>query len=268
MLNKTSRIKEQALQKVFRIGFPSLELLGVRVNIFRRKELTEVVRALLEQNRRGWISYINVHAINLANEYSWFREYLNNSLVTYCDGQGVRLGAYLVHTHLPERIVMTDWVYDVCRLAEEGKWKMYFLGSTVQVVTKAVQTLRDRFPRLIVSGYHDGYLTSADSEEVVAEINRTKADIIVVGMGMPLQERWILDHAPGLNARLIFNAGSCFDYVAAAKRRCPKWIGDVGFEWLFRLMMEPARLWRRYLIGNPVFLYRVIRGMSQNLPVM
>ena len=246
-------------QKLFSLTYHFLEVLGVRVNILKRNELTNATSGLLQQKRKGWISYVNVHAINLASELPWFKSFLNDSLLTYCDGQGVRLGASLLHGHLPQRIVMTDWVYDICGLAAENGWKIYFLGSKIDVVTKTIQNLRDFLPSLLVSGYHHGYLNSSDSEAVVEEINRTGTDIVVVGMGMPLQERWILDNSDRINASLLLNAGSCFDYVSGAKQRCPRWLGNIGFEWVFRLLQEPRRLWKRYLIGNPEFLYNILK---------
>jgi len=244
----------------------TVNVLDVPVAVLRRAELTELLDQALRSGLRGWISYVNVHAINLATELPWFRSFMKESLVTYCDGEGVRLGAKISGRRIPERIVTTDWLYDVCDLAQRTGRKIYFLGSTKSVVAKTVLALRNLYPGLQVSGFHNGFLDSVDITEVVGDINSSGTDILVIGMGMPLQERWILDNYRDLNAKIILNAGSCFDYVSGMKKRCPRFMGNIGLEWLYRLLQEPRRLWQRYLIGNPRFVLLCLRDALRNSP--
>jgi N-acetylglucosaminyldiphosphoundecaprenol N-acetyl-beta-D-mannosaminyltransferase len=234
-------------------------VLGVPVHVLTRPQLTELLGQFLGSDDRGWISYVNVHAVNLAHLNPQFHSFLQSSYANYCDGEGVRLGARILGSHLPERIVMTEWVQDVFLLAQERGFRIFLLGGTEEIVTKASRAMTMRYPRVQLSGHHHGFLSSEDSERVVALINQSKADILIVGMGMPLQEEWIVEHFDRLGVRVALNAGSCFDYLAGTKRRCPRWMGEHGLEWSFRLMQEPGRLWKRYLLGNPLFLVRILR---------
>lgn len=240
-------------------GFERIEVFGVPIGVLTRHRLTALLRECLDHGFRGCFSYVNVHALNLAFVHPWFSLFLKESLVTYCDGQGVRLGAAMLGKSLPERIVMSDWIYDVCELAVLREVPIYFLGSKEPVIERAISALKEMYPELQIAGWHHGHISEIDSEVVVQLINRANPQLLIVGMGMPLQEEWILRHRDRLNAQIILNAGSCFDYVAGVKKRCPNWMGAMGLEWLHRLMKEPRRLWKRYLIGNPLFLLRIMR---------
>jgi N-acetylglucosaminyldiphosphoundecaprenol N-acetyl-beta-D-mannosaminyltransferase len=101
-------------------------------------------------------------------------------------------------------------------------------------------------------------LDSVTQATVLDRINASGARILIVCMGMPLQERWILDNLPRLSVSLVLNGGSALDYVAGMKKRCPPWMGAIGMEWVYRLLQEPGRLWKRYLLGNPRFIIRVL----------
>jgi N-acetylglucosaminyldiphosphoundecaprenol N-acetyl-beta-D-mannosaminyltransferase len=120
-----------------------------------------------------------------------------------------------------------------------------------------------RFPRLRIGGHHHGYFKQENGVDVITQINKANPQILFVGMGMPLQEKWIMDNAEFLPACVMFDVGACFDFVAGEKPRCPNWMADHGLEWLFRFLMEPRRLWKRYLIGNPLFLLRVMRDRQR-----
>ncbi|MGB2869503.1 MAG: WecB/TagA/CpsF family glycosyltransferase [Bacteroidota bacterium] len=256
----TRHVRGQSFPGIQKETADKVDVLGVPVHALDRHALTELLQELPEGKTRGWLSYVNVHAVNLANELPWFRDFLRESLITYCDGEGVRLGSKIIGKPLPERIVLTDWIYDVCATAQEQKWKLYLLGSTDIVLEKTVRTLQTRYPDLRFAGFHNGFFKPQENGSIVSTINRSRPDILIVGMGMPRQEKWILENIRNLKVHLIMNAGSCFDYVSGEKRRCPAWMGRLGLEWLFRLMLEPRRLWKRYLIGNPLFLMRVIRA--------
>lgn len=243
--------------------FERINILGVDVGVLTRHRLTALLRECLDHGMTGWFSYVNVYAVNISQEQPWFKLFLNESLVTYCDGQGVRMGANLMGKSIPERIVMSDWIYDVCELAVLREARVFLLGSTDEVVETAADVLHHAYPDLEIVGYHHGYVSSIDSEVLVQQINRADPDILIVGMGMPRQEEWMLKYRERLNAQILLNAGSCFDYVAGFKKRCPLWMGVTGLEWLYRLAQEPRRLWKRYLIGNPLFLLRVLWSLGR-----
>jgi N-acetylglucosaminyldiphosphoundecaprenol N-acetyl-beta-D-mannosaminyltransferase len=111
----------------------------------------------------------------------------------------------------------------------------------------------------IQHGYFDKTAGSSENEAVVALINQVKPDILVIGFGMPLQERWLLENWDRLDAKVAIPIGAGFDYLAGVTPRAPRWMTDHGLEWLGRLIIEPRRLWKRYIIGNPLFFYRLVK---------
>jgi N-acetylglucosaminyldiphosphoundecaprenol N-acetyl-beta-D-mannosaminyltransferase len=237
-----------------------VRVLGVRVDVIDREGLERSILSNVHNGTPRVYAYVNVHAINIARRDDHFRNFLNSAAVTYCDGEGVRLGARLLGKRLPRRTVLTYWVWDLCRLMERDGLSVYLLGGRSDVVARAVQILGQKLQHLKIAGYHHGYFIKAgeESRKVVEEINNSGADVLFVGFGMPLQEHWINDHLGFLRSPIILPSGSMIDYVAGEKKPTPSWLAHAGFEWLYRLWREPRRLWRRYLIGNPLFLFRIL----------
>jgi N-acetylglucosaminyldiphosphoundecaprenol N-acetyl-beta-D-mannosaminyltransferase len=161
---------------------------------------------------------------------------------------------------IPQRMTGADWIHDLCRRAVREGMSLYFLGGAPGSSADAARLLRVRYPGLRVAGTRHGY--SAGTEAVEA-INRAEPDILLVGMGTPTQEKWIAEHQDALNVPVIWAVGALFDFVNGRIARGPHWMTEHGLEWLCRLATEPGKLWRRYLIGNPLFLWRIVRKYRQ-----
>ncbi|MDI6804827.1 MAG: WecB/TagA/CpsF family glycosyltransferase [Bacteroidota bacterium] len=234
-------------------------LAGVKVDVVDGGKIFTRIKNLIEENKKGSISYINAHAINLAQGKRWFKEYLNNSEISYADGQGVRLGALLLRKRVPPLVNLTRWAWKLLNFCTRNNYKIFILGATEDVLQKAVSNIRKQNPYVQIVGYHHGYFekTGKPSDDVVALINSVKPNVMLVGMGMPLQEKWINENFNSLQVNAILNAGSSIDILAGVKKVCPQWLSNIGFEWLFRLSQEPSRLFIRYIIGNPKFLYYI-----------
>ena len=121
----------------------------------------------------------------------------------------------------------------------------------------------ERYPDLRIVGTHHGYfdrtLGGEENNHVIQMINSAKPNVLIVGFGMPFQERWLLENWEHVDANIFLTGGACLDYMSGRVRRAPRWMLDNGLEWLYRLLLEPVRLWKRYLIGNPLFLYRIAK---------
>jgi N-acetylglucosaminyldiphosphoundecaprenol N-acetyl-beta-D-mannosaminyltransferase len=235
-------------------------ILGVTVDEVTQEGVEERILGSVRQKRKDVYSYVNIHAVNLAYQYPRFRRILNAAWTTYCDGEGVRLGARILGFHLPRRIVLSYWVWRLCEIFERENVSIFLLGSRAENVALASTILSARFPRLRIAGYHHGYFdkSSVENDGVLAMIEHEKPDVLFVGFGMPLQEYWIEENLERIRAAAILSCGSMIDYVAGVKPLTPTWMANHGLEWLYRLLREPGRLWRRYLIGNPLFLLRVL----------
>ena len=239
---------------------PRVTVARVGVDVVDREALDASIRNFVSEGRQAVLAYANIHAVNIAWEDRGFADFLGKAAIVYCDGEGVRLGARLLGRRLPPRVVLTYWIWDLCVLCEREDYSMFFLGSGEEAVRLAIDEIRRRHPALRIAGYHHGYFAKhgPENEEVLEKIRAARPELLFVGFGMPAQELWIAENAGRIGANVILPCGSMIDYVSGRKRAAPPWMADHGMEWLFRLMQEPARLWRRYLVGNLLFFWRVI----------
>jgi N-acetylglucosaminyldiphosphoundecaprenol N-acetyl-beta-D-mannosaminyltransferase len=238
------------------------DVLGVGVDEIMVEELHEEV-ARLVRRRGGIVLNVNAHCLNILYRDERLRGFFARADVVFCDGAGVRLAARLLGGRLPERITYADWLPRLGALAEERGFSLFFLGGRPGVAGEAARRLRAAHPRLEIAGARHGYFDhrygGPENEAVVAEINAVGPDVLLLGLGMPLQERWLMENYHRLDFGVALTGGAVFDYASGRLRRGPRVLTDNGFEWLARLLVEPRRLWRRYLIGNPLFLARVLR---------
>ena len=244
-----------------------VNVLGVEVDPIRLDEVLERAESFIRSGEKKTIHYVNVHCVNLARKDPEYREILNRADLVYCDGYGVVLGARIAGERLPGRMTGADWIYVLGEFCARRGFSIYLLGSRPGVSETAARRLRSIYPSLRISGVHHGYLTDdQEAEGAIREVNACRPDILLVGMGSPIQERFISRHRHSIDAPVCWSVGALFDFVAGMVPRAPKWMLDNGLEWLFRLLCEPRRLWNRYLVGNAVFLLGVMGvGLKKHL---
>lgn len=238
----------------------SISLLGVPVDLFTKAELSAYILNILRSQKRGWVSYINIHTIDVANQSPWYRQFLSDALIRYCDGEGVRFGAYLSGKHIPARFTLSHYIYDLAALAVEQNINIFLLGGTPDVAELSAKRLKELYPTIRLSGYHHGFFSEQENNAVIEKINACQPDILLVGMGVPKQEEWTKENFDKVHAKIIWMGGGFLDTLSGRLKRCPFWLSEHGFEWLFRLTQEPRRLWKRYLIGNPMFVMRILQS--------
>ena len=242
---------------------PQVSLLGVRIHSLSIQELIDYIGLSIQNNEKRIIAYVNAYAMNLSYELPWFREFLNQTDITFCDGFGVKWGAKILSQNILHRYTPPDWVPLVCEICVKNNSSMFFLGASEGIAEAAASTLRIKYPSLRIVGVNNGYFdkmpNSPDNQKVINKINHLQPDILILGMGMPLQEKWLLENWDQINAKVAITAGALFDYISNNVYRVPQWMTDNGFEWLGRLIIEPRRLWKRYLIGNPLFISRILK---------
>jgi N-acetylglucosaminyldiphosphoundecaprenol N-acetyl-beta-D-mannosaminyltransferase len=240
-------------------------VLGVGVDPITVAELHAEIVRLLRGGRLGLVLNVNAHCLNLCYRDRALRDSLNGADVVFCDGVGVVLAARILGGRIPARITYAAWIWQLADFAATEGLSLYFLGARPGVAQEAARRLRERFPGLRIVGVRHGYFDhsagSAENEAVLEEINAAAPDILLVGLGMPLQERWLTENRQRLDAGVALSCGAVFDYTSRRVSRGPRLLTEGGFEWLARLLREPRRLWRRYLLGNPLFLLRVVRQL-------
>lgn len=241
---------------------PSVNVLGVRVDAFRVPELHAMISRIIASQDRALVLNVNAHALNLAYERPWLREFFNRADAVFCDGAGVMLAARMLGARIPQRITYADWMWQLAALAADKGFSIFLLGGRDGVAQKAADRLLERTPALQVVGVHHGYFDkvrgNAENAAIVEAINAAQPHILLVAFGMPEQERWLMENWAELDVNIGLTGGAIFDYVSDNLRRAPRVLTSSGFEWVGRLAIEPARLGRRYLLGNPLFLWRVL----------
>jgi len=240
-----------------------INILGVYIHPCTVQELHQEIKELIDNKVHALILHTNVHGLNLAYNQLWLRDFLNSAQVNFCDGSGVVLGARILGENIPERITYADWTWKIAEFSEANQFTFFFLGAEPGIAEKAAARLQKQYPNLKIVGIHHGFFDKApnspENQEVIQKINAVKPNILLLGFGMPLQEKWLMENWGAIDANIALTGGAVFDYISGELNRAPKWITDSGFEWLGRLVIEPRRLWRRYLIGNPLFMWRIIK---------
>lgn len=234
-----------------------ISLLGLPVDVLDRAGLLQAVSEFIAAGSPRTVAYLNVHVANLAATDDRLKRFLNSVDLCYCDGEGIRFGAKLLGEELPERMTGADWIWDLAALAE-GKWKLAWMGGEPGVTLQAAEVLREKHPQLEILCDH-GFYRNDGYPEVIAKINRFNPDIVLVGMGSPLQEQWVEDWRSQLNAPVVWCLGATADFVSGKVDRGPHWLHQRQ-EWLARLMVDPQRLGRRYLVGNTQFVARILKA--------
>ena len=243
------------------LSLPAPQRIGnLRVHPLRLVELLAWLRTAMTQPEPRMLFYANIHAVNLAEADGAFATAYADADLVFCDGHGVRLGAALLGRPLPERFTPPDWIDQLLTICMHDQRRVFLLGGRPEVVATALQRLQHQYEGLALAGHH-GYLFEAAGNEAAAleAISAFQPHLLLVGMGMPLQEAWIASQRANLGIPVMMSVGALIDHLGGGAVRGPRWLTDHGFEWLCRLWYEPQRLWRRYLLGNPAFLLLIIR---------
>lgn len=188
------------------------------------------------------------------------REIVRRCSLVSADGQSVVWASRLLGDPLPERVAGIDLMHGLLALAERLGYGVYVLGARPDVLDMAVGRLRSQFPRLRVAGYRDGYFAEDESQEVAADIRASEAQILFVAISSPRKEHWLGQYGASLNVPLVMGVGGSIDIVAGITRRAPQTWQRLGHEWLYRLLQEPRRMLRRYLVSNVRFSALVARA--------
>ena len=238
-----------------------VNILDISVDVIDQPQLLAAIDRLAERRRPALVNNVNVHACNLACSDPDFLEILNASDVVFCDGFGVKLGARLLGKKLGQRMTPPDWIDELFRLCIQRRYCLYFIGDTHEVVLQFVRVVKENYPKLRIVGHHDGFFTPDGDHEIrtLNEINRLGPDIILTGMGMPRQEKWAWRARCRLGKGVIIATGALFRWYTGVETRAPRWVTQNGLEGVARLLISPRKHFKRYVIGVPLFLGRIVR---------
>lgn len=232
-------------------------MFGLSVGILTLTEAAETLSEIAKKKENRLVFTANADTVVLLDSNEEFRNACFNADCVLGDGMPLVWFSRLIGQALPERVTGSDLLPELCRMAEKKSLKVFFLGGTEDVTPKAIDNLLKRFPSLNVVGFATPWIDLSYNEEIHSDlfetINQSGADIVFIGFGAPKQEVWIARNRNRLKTGIILTVGGTFDFLAGKTVRAPLWMQKSGLEWFWRLLHEPKRLWRRYLIGNARF---------------
>jgi exopolysaccharide biosynthesis WecB/TagA/CpsF family protein len=235
----------------------TISVLGVTVDKLTREQALEQIGTWTD-GRPRMLAYVNAHTLNLTVRNHELREVLNRGDLVMNDGLGLSLAARMRGERFPENLNGSDFTIWLLQLAASRDWGVFLFGGRPGVAEAAASRLAERIDGLRIVGTCHGF-TGENDDALVQRVKQSSADLLVVALGNPLQELWLNRNLDATGALLGVGVGAFLDFSAGMVKRAPPWMNALGVEWCFRLVQEPLRLWRRYLIGNPLFLARAWR---------
>ena len=241
----------------------TVSILGIKVSNASSEEAIALIESLLtgDSEMTHPIYIVNAHTLNLAADDPGYHETLNSAYRVFGDGTGVRWAARQRGVLMRDNLVGTDLIPKLFESTSGRGYRYFILGGDLDTNARAADACSKRYPGWDLAGFHHGYLSKDKTTEVIKVINDAKADMLLVGMGNPKQEQWIHDHLYELEVPVAIGVGGLLDHWAGNLTRAPLWVRKKGFEWLQLLLQQPHK-WKRYLIGNPKFLVRILLSLS------
>lgn len=237
------------------------KILGVRIDKVDFKEAMAKIAAFLMLDEFHQIATVNPEFLVAAQKDEKFKEILNQADLNVPDGVGLQLAAWFLGQKIGERITGVDLTWEICKLAVEKNYSIYLLGAAEGIAERTAQRLKLVYPNLKIAGFSSPEVSvdgSTDSQ-VIESINNSKADILLVALGAPKQEKFQAANRYQLSVKITMGVGGTFDYIAGVEPYAPVWIRKIGLEWFYRLLTQPKR-WKRIFTAVVIFLYLVIKS--------
>jgi len=238
---------------------PVFHLLDQKIDNITMDDAIQLLRQTLRQKQQSVIFFVNPDCMNKSVTDSDYRKALGMADHIMPDGIGLVLAGKMLGTPLRENINGTDMLPFLSTMAAEEKQSMFLLGGKPGVAELAATAIAQGHGLSIAGTMHGYFDHEKESASVIETINQSKASILMVAFGAPLQEKWIVRHRHELQPTILMGVGGLFDFFSGNIRRAPRWMREIGLEWIYRILQEPGRMWKRYVIGNPLFLYRVMK---------
>lgn len=230
------------------------QILNTYVNALSIDETVEEIERIIERGKPTQHVVINASKVNLMQEDPALAEIVNSCPLINADGASIVWAAKKLDVPLTERVTGIDLFLRLVERAQVKGYGIYLFGAKEEVVKKVKDIFELRFPGIRICGWRNGYFDDKDEKEMVADMAASGADMMFVAFSSPKKEYWVKRHLDEIGIPFVMGVGGSFDVVAGVTDRAPKWMQDHGLEWFYRFIQEPARLWKRYVIGNLKFV--------------
>ncbi|MCP4177247.1 MAG: WecB/TagA/CpsF family glycosyltransferase [bacterium] len=238
---------------------PKIHLFNLWFDNLSMKEAIDNIDSSISSRKKSKVYFVNPDCLNKIFDDKEYYHVLKNGDFIFPDGIGINIACKILKDPLKENINGTDMLPYICELAVKNDNSIFLLGGKPGVAEKMKNNLKYQYEGLNISGVNDGYFNKeSESNIIIEKINSSNAEILLIAFGAPAQEKWIDKYKNDINAHILMGVGGLFDFYSGNIKRAPKWMREIGLEWVYRMMQEPRRLWRRYVIGNPVFIFRVL----------
>lgn len=241
-------------------SLPRADVLGVGVHAISMCQAVSAIDRAVRSRRKGYVCVTGVHGVMEAQSDAEFKEILNHSMLTTPDGMPTVWVGWLQGFREMERVYGPDLMSEIFRLSEERGYSHFLYGGNEGVAETLAGCLRARYPRIKIVGARTPPFRPLNAEEEVAlreHVRSTQPDFFWVGLSTPKQERFMADYIRTFDCILMLGVGAAFDIHTGSKTDAPRWMKRAGLQWLHRLVQEPRRLWKRYLINNPKFIFSI-----------
>jgi N-acetylglucosaminyldiphosphoundecaprenol N-acetyl-beta-D-mannosaminyltransferase len=242
-------------------GAGRVNVLGVGVSAVNMALAVERIEGWIARGERHYVCVTGVHGVMESQHDQTLRRIHNRAGLVTPDGMPMVWLSWLGGQRHVDRVYGPDLLDACCERSVARGYRHFFYGGGSGVAERLAERLLGRFPGLRIVGCYTPpfrQLTEEEDAAVVRQINEAEPDIVWVGLSTPKQERWMADHVGRVQASALIGVGAAFDFHAGLKKQAPRWMQRAGLEWFFRLATEPRRLWKRYLVNNPAFVWRVL----------
>jgi N-acetylglucosaminyldiphosphoundecaprenol N-acetyl-beta-D-mannosaminyltransferase len=238
-------------------ALPRIKLFDIEIDNVTLEQAVEVIVDRLDGETATQVSFVNADCVNIACRNREYLQALQQSDLVFADGIGVRVAGEVLGQPVRDNVNGTD-LFPLLAAALQGTGKrIYLLGGRPGVAEDVARWLAKNYPGVEVAGWRNGYFSAAEEAQVIGDIRSSAADLVLVAFGAPRQDVWIRRNLSKLDAKVVIGVGGLLDFFSGRVPRAPRWVRRLGMEWCYRLYQEPQRLWRRYLVGNVVFLARL-----------
>jgi N-acetylglucosaminyldiphosphoundecaprenol N-acetyl-beta-D-mannosaminyltransferase len=237
-----------------------IHILNSNIDNYSMEETLSIIDNTISSKGTMHHVVVNAGKIVAMQDDLQLRESVNNADLINADGQAVVWASKVLNKPLKERVAGIDLMINLVALASEKKHKIFFLGAKEEVVSKVVETYAQQYSSDIIAGYRNGYFSREEEAEIAQQIVNSGANILFVAISSPTKENFLYKYRDILSkVNFVMGVGGSFDVVAGKVNRAPSWMQKNGLEWLYRLLQEPQRMWKRYLVGNSKFILLVIK---------
>ena len=243
-----------------------VNFLGLKINPWGFNTFLEKIEEnIISREHLQQVSSVNGAIAVYAQKNPDLKRVINNSCYVNADGMSVVWGMRFLGYKIPERASCPELFDKLVTLCEKKGYKPYFLGAKKEVIETAAENLKKKHPGLDIAGFRNGYFTEEEDISIAEEIGKSKADMLFLGISSPKKEFFVEKCIKIMDVPFTFGVGGVFDIIAGKTKRAPLWMQRIGLEWFYRLIQEPKRMWKRYMVTNTLIVFYVIREKIRRL---